>query len=74
LDRILIVGEGHLRRVVDEYVEHYNQHRPHRSLQQRTPAAINDDDPSSIAAGADYSHVRRDQILGGLINEYRDAA
>jgi putative transposase len=74
LDRILVLGEGHLRRVVDEYVEHYNQHRPHRSLQQRTPATTNDSNPSSIATIADYPHVRRDEILGGLINEYRNAA
>ena len=74
LDRILILGEGHLRRVVDEYVEHYNQHRPHRSLQQRTPDATHDSYPSSIAAVSGYPRARRDRILGGLISEYRNAA
>src|SRR5712692_7641558 len=54
LDRILILGEGHLRRVIDEYAEHYNQHRPHRSLKQRTPDATHDSYPSSIAAVPDY--------------------
>jgi putative transposase len=33
-DRILITGERHLRLVVSEYAKHYNQHRPHRSLEQ----------------------------------------
>lgn len=35
LDRILILGSRHLRRVLDEYVIHYNAHRPHQSLGQR---------------------------------------
>jgi putative transposase len=74
LDRILILGEGHLRRVVDEYVERYNQHRPHRSLQQQPPTATHHTDPRAIAAVPDDPHVRRDEILGGLINEYRNAA
>jgi hypothetical protein len=28
---MLIVSEGHLRRVLNEYVLHYNDERPHRS-------------------------------------------
>ena len=32
LDHLLIVGPRHLARVLDAYVEHYNTHRPHRSL------------------------------------------
>ena len=38
LDRMLITGERHLRLVLDEYVDHYNVHRPHRALQQNPPA------------------------------------
>jgi transposase InsO family protein len=40
LDRMLITGERHLRLVLDEYVDHYNVHRPHRSLQQHVPAGV----------------------------------
>ncbi|MEU1629813.1 integrase core domain-containing protein [Streptomyces sp. NPDC020096] len=36
-DRILITGPRHLRLVVDEYADHHNTHRPHRTLQQRAP-------------------------------------
>jgi len=30
---MLITSERHLRLVLDEYIDHYNSHRPHRSLQ-----------------------------------------
>jgi putative transposase len=36
-DRILIVNERHLARVLAEYTAHYNGHRPHRALAQRPP-------------------------------------
>ena len=35
LDRLLIISRKHLERVLREYVEHYNTHRPHRALEQR---------------------------------------
>jgi hypothetical protein len=34
LDRMLITGERHLRLVLSEYTDHYNIHRPHRTLSQ----------------------------------------
>jgi len=40
LDRMLILGRRHLEAVLAEYVEHYNAHRPHRSLSQRAPSAL----------------------------------
>ena len=33
LDRMLIFSERQLRRVLTEYEDHYNTHRPHRSLE-----------------------------------------
>jgi hypothetical protein len=36
-DRMLISGERHLRRVLAQYVQHYNTRRPHRALQLRPP-------------------------------------
>ncbi|MFY9928886.1 MAG: integrase core domain-containing protein [Streptosporangiaceae bacterium] len=32
LDQLLIVNEHHLRRVLTEYMVHYNTARPHRAL------------------------------------------
>src|SRR4051794_15377101 len=46
LDRILITGPRHLDVVLGEYVQHYNAHRPHRSLHQRPPV---DDTPRPSA-------------------------
>ncbi|MGI9052619.1 MAG: integrase core domain-containing protein [Ilumatobacteraceae bacterium] len=42
IDHLLIVGPRHLRRVLSEFVEHYNRHRPHRALGLVPP----DHDPS----------------------------
>jgi putative transposase len=68
LDRMLIFGRRHLETVVHEYVEHYNGHRPHRSLGQLPPQpkgaarALNNVDPSQL---------KRMDRLGGVIHEYR---
>jgi putative transposase len=32
LDHLMITGPRHLTRVLQEFVDHYNTHRPHRSL------------------------------------------
>jgi putative transposase len=64
-DRLLIHNWRHLEHVLDQFVQHYNTHRPHRSLDQRPPR------PAPAAAtptGARLLHRRR--VLGGLINEY----
>ena len=64
LDRILIVNRRQLERVLAVYVDHYNTHRPHRSLGQTPP-----DGRSPVPAPISDLVVRR-QRLGGLINEY----
>jgi len=64
LDRMLIAGEGHLRLMLGEYVDHYNSHRPHRALQQGPPAGC----PHPPAVGGNVRVPRRDR-LGGLIRE-----
>jgi transposase InsO family protein len=39
LDRILIYNPRHLLATLDDYVRHYNQHRPHQGRRQRPPDA-----------------------------------
>jgi putative transposase len=75
LDRILILGRRHLQRVLAVYVAHYNEHRPHRALQQRPPLRASPPrDEQSIGAVVDLDRVRRRDLLGGLIHEYQLAA
>jgi putative transposase len=67
LDHILILGEGHLRKVLAEFARHYNGHRPHQSLRQEPP--------QQPGRAVDITaRIERRQVLGGLISEYRRAA
>jgi putative transposase len=68
-DRMLIFHERQLVHVLAEYATHYNTHRPHRALGQRSPAHVGAIRPP-LAGGM----VRRTQVLEGLINEYQHAA
>jgi putative transposase len=70
-DRLLIVNGHHLRRVLTEYLPHYNTARPHRSLGQLTPAQADTQPPQTIDL-AEYP-IRRKQVLGGLTHEYAAA-
>lgn len=67
-DRMLIFSERQLVRVLSEYEDHYNTHRPHRALEQLSPV------PDVDIGGHKDGSVERTEILGGLINEYRHAA
>jgi putative transposase len=40
LDRVLIVNQRHLKRVLDDYVAYYNEARPHQGLAQSTPVPM----------------------------------
>jgi len=59
----------HLRLVLGEYVDHYNTHRPHRTLQQNPPAGRAH--PPAEVTG--MCIVLRDR-LGGLTHEYAQVA
>jgi putative transposase len=67
-DRLLILGERHLRHVLTAYARHYNGQRPHRSRQLRPPRP---DDP---IPGRPTQRITRRTALGGLLNEYQPAA
>jgi putative transposase len=70
-DRLLIINEHHLRRVLTEYLRHYNAARPRRSPGQLAPAQAHTRPPQINLAG---HRIRRKQVLGGLTHEYQIAA
>ncbi len=72
LDWMLIWGRCHLERVLDEYLRHYNDERPHRSLALRPPRAVEVQAGPDAAAAA--AGVRRRDRLGGLVHEYYQVA
>jgi putative transposase len=67
-DRMLITGPRHLHAIVDEYAAHYNQHRPHQARNLRPPDS--DDIPTSPTTDITTARIRRQRVLGGVINEY----
>jgi putative transposase len=67
-DRMLIFGERHLRRTLNEYARHYNGRRPHRALALLPPRS---DRPP---ADPTHQRINRRPNLGGLITEYERAA
>jgi putative transposase len=70
LDRLLIFNRRHLERDLPGYIHHFNTHRAHRSLNQRPP-----DLPEPVPGPAtDLGRIRRRDVLGGLIHEYKAAA
>ena len=69
LDRILILNRRHLERVLAEYVTHFNHHRPHRALNQAAPLTA-----LPPPASPSPLHLRRRDLLGGLIHEYAHVA
>ena len=68
LDRTLIMGQRHLKMVLSDAM-HYNQHRPHRSLDQGPPLGV----IPPPAPAADVPIVRLDRV-GGMIHEYAQVA
>jgi putative transposase len=67
LDHLLVYGERHLRRILAEYAQHYNEHRPHQSREQRPPL-YETDRPVDMTA-----RITSRQVVHGLISEYRRA-
>jgi putative transposase len=70
LDWLLIVGRGHLEQVLKVYVKHYNEHRPtgHSGFNRRSAPG------STVVSQGQLAEVRRRDLLGGLLHQYRRAA
>jgi putative transposase len=69
LDHVLVLGEGHLRRVLQEYVAYFNTARPHQGLGQAIPG---DSGPALPSRSA--TPIVSLPVLGGLHHDYRRAA
>ena len=72
LDRMLVFNWRQLESVLAEYLQHYNTHRPHRSLDQAPPLSMSAVAPPT--SRLDVTRLRRSDRLGGLIHEYEMAA
>jgi transposase InsO family protein len=69
LDHVIVVNERHLRRVLREFVGHYNEARPHQALGLQAP------DEQSRTSPAATGRIVSWPVLGGLTHEYeREAA
>jgi putative transposase len=67
LDKLLIINQTHLRRVMGDSVEFFNTARPHQGLEQQIPVPK--------ASGQGHGSVRCRTVLGGIIHDYyREAA
>jgi len=77
-DRLLIVNEHHLRRVLTEYMAHYNTARPHRALGQHAgssshPAAADQprraSDPPETNPRRTHARVPDRRVTARLLRE-----
>lgn len=66
LDKIIILNEAHLRRVLKQYLRYYNSRRPHQGIQQDCPDTFDAPDLSQP--------IRCHHILGGIIKDYHRSA
>jgi putative transposase len=66
LNRLIPLGERHLRRSMTEYLTHYHHERNHQGLRNEVPVA------RSLSTGS--GAVRRRQRIGGILNYYYRAA
>jgi transposase InsO family protein len=62
LDRLILINERHVRRVLAEYVGYYNGRRPHQGIDQDSPLGL---EPVSAEGPICYRNV-----LGGIIRDY----
>ena len=68
LDRLILVGEGSLRRALSEFIEHYHYERNHQGLANQLIS------PVTTPTNRDDGIVSRERLGGLLKYYYRRAA
>ncbi|MFA5260997.1 MAG: integrase core domain-containing protein [Candidatus Omnitrophota bacterium] len=61
LNHFLVLGEVHLKYLVNEFVKYYNTYRPHSSL---------NNDPLIKTEGKESGDIYAQPVLGGLMHHY----
>ncbi len=69
----IIWNQRQLHRIVVEFIDHYNQHRPHRSFDQQPPR-LSDTQHETPDTPEPALQIVRNTRCDGLINEHRIAA
>lgn len=69
LDHVLVLGDGHLRRVLRASVAYFNAARPHQGIGQTIPDA-----PRPPPHARSVASIVALPVLGGLHDGYRRAA
>ena len=64
---MIILGQGHLKRIMSKYIDYYNATRPHGSLDGNCPI------PREIQ-GPDQGEIVAIPVLGGLHHRYERVA
>ena len=72
LDHLVHFGLRRLQRVLDQYREFFNVHRPHQGIGNRVPGEVGTETP--VPVGSDLGAVECDEFLGSLLKSYRRAA
>ena len=67
LSKMILFGDRHLQRVLSNYAAHYNQDRPHQSLDNNLIQPRPGDPPTE-------GKIVADERLGGLLRSYRRSA
>ncbi|MCZ6736162.1 MAG: integrase core domain-containing protein, partial [Planctomycetota bacterium] len=67
IDRMIVIGERHLRTAISEYVEHYHAERNHQGLENAIIAPVSE-------VGELSGPVLRRERLGGMLSYYHRKA
>jgi transposase InsO family protein len=66
LGKFIVMGTAHLDHLTAEFIEHYNQERPHSAIQFRTPMGR----PPPLRLAGRQGAVRCRTRLGGVLRHY----